>query len=105
MRMWMIPPEELCRKHLLGEHREIHTLYGSLIRGKSIFGYLENGLLEPQNMNQRHDDLVIEMKRRGYNHQSPLNVLYFVPVGYVNRDKSVSDLMNRCNQCFKEELK
>lgn len=24
MRMWMIDPKLLCRKHLLGEHNEIH---------------------------------------------------------------------------------
>ena len=24
MRMWMISPEWLCRKHLIGEHGEIH---------------------------------------------------------------------------------
>lgn len=100
MRMWMIPPEKLCRNHLLGEHNEIHMLYGSLKHGKNIFGYLEKGLLEPQNMNSRHDELEDEMKRRGYRHNSPLDVLCWVPVGHVNRDKSISDLVDRCNKCF-----
>jgi hypothetical protein len=30
MRMWMVPPKVMCRKHLLGEHVEIHMLAGSL---------------------------------------------------------------------------
>ena len=38
MRMWMLPPECMCRKHLLGEHVELHMLLGSMRRGKSIEG-------------------------------------------------------------------
>jgi len=28
MRMWMLNPKALCRKHLMGEHVEIHMLVG-----------------------------------------------------------------------------
>lgn len=38
MRMWMLPPETMCRKHLLGEHVELHMLLGSLRRGKTLTG-------------------------------------------------------------------
>ena len=40
MRMWMLPPKGLCRKHLLGEHVELHMLLGSMRRGKNIDGFL-----------------------------------------------------------------
>jgi len=28
--MWMTPPAGMCRKHLLGEHVELHMLLGQL---------------------------------------------------------------------------
>ena len=31
-------PETMCRKHLLGEHVELHMLLGSLRRGKTLTG-------------------------------------------------------------------
>ena len=40
MRMWMLPTAGMCRKHLLGEHVELHMLLGSLRRGKNIEGFL-----------------------------------------------------------------
>ena len=36
MRMWLVPPSHMCRKHLLGEHVELHMLLGTLKKGKSI---------------------------------------------------------------------
>ncbi len=27
MRVWDLPPKKLCREHLLGEHREFHTIW------------------------------------------------------------------------------
>lgn len=72
MRMWMIPPAGMCRKHLLGEHVEMHMFVGSILKDISMKGYLANGLLQPADLRKRHDDLVAEMLSRGYNHKSPL---------------------------------
>lgn len=30
MRMWMVDPKIMCRKHLLGEHLELHMLAGCI---------------------------------------------------------------------------
>ena len=73
MRMWMLPPETMCRKHLLGEHVELHMLLGSLRRGKNIDGFLAGKLVDPRRMFRRHEELVLEMERRGYRHASPLD--------------------------------
>ena len=54
MRMWMLPPEMMCRKHLLGEHVELHMLLGSLRRGKNIDGFLAGKLVDPRRMFRRH---------------------------------------------------
>jgi hypothetical protein len=75
MRIWDIPPEKLCRNHLLGEHRELHAIWSILTKGKT--GYANHpetkrwrGRLKALYL--RHEELVIELIRRGYRHQSPL---------------------------------
>ncbi len=35
MRIWDIPASKLCTKHLLGEHRELHTIWNILTQNKS----------------------------------------------------------------------
>lgn len=76
MRIWDLPPQELCRPHLLGEHRELHALWTILTEEKS--GYRNHpetkrwvGKLKA--LYNRHETLVDEMTKRGYVHKSPLN--------------------------------
>jgi len=99
MRMWMVAPKFMCRNHLLGEHRECHTLFGSLSIGRSIAGHLSRGQVEPQNLKARHDELADEMSRRGYRHTSPLENFPDAPVGRVDREASLNELMRRCVNC------
>lgn len=110
MRMWMIPPALLCRKHLLGEHNELHMLAGSLLRGKSLEGFIRNGLLEPACLVPRHDALAGEMRARGFRHQSPLpdaSALHEALTAYhphvrnatVNVEESLHELQRRCPEC------
>ncbi|GAB4437838.1 MAG: pyrimidine dimer DNA glycosylase/endonuclease V [bacterium] len=75
MRIWDLSPEILCRKHLLGEHRELHAIWTIITKGKR--GYTNHpetkrwvGRLRALYL--RHEALVAEMKRRGYHHSSPL---------------------------------
>lgn len=77
MRIWDVDPALLCRAHLLGEHRELHGLWNILTEGKA--GYRNHpetlrweGKLAA--LNRRHEALVTEITRRGYRHQSPLDV-------------------------------
>ena len=74
MRIWDIDPGELCRHHLLGEHRELHGLWNILTQKKE--GYSRHpetrrwvGKLTA--LYARHEALVREMERRGYAHRSP----------------------------------
>ena len=100
MRMWMVDPKKMCRKHLLGEHVEIHMLVGTLLKGLSIEGFLERGLLEPQSARKRHDALVAEMRARGYSHASPLPKFpRYECIVRVELERSEAELAARCPDC------
>ncbi len=77
MRIWDVPLQDLCRKHLLGEHRELHALWTILSQDRK--GYRNHpetkrwvGKLRA--LYKRHDAEVREMRRRGYNHYSDLDL-------------------------------
>jgi len=75
MRIWDIPPNKLCRNHLLGEHRELHAIWSVLTNDKK--GYARHpetlrwkGKLKA--LFYRHEALTQEMAARGFRHLSPL---------------------------------
>ncbi len=108
MRMWMINPELLCKKHLLGEHGEIHKHRHNFVKQHRITKRISPVVqIEPSSMESRHDMLAAEMIRRGYNHSSP----YSQPdISYLKDDEklakvdinnSLMDLTTRCPECAK----
>jgi len=106
MRMWMTPPAGMCRKHLLGEHVELHMLLGSLRRGKSIDGFISGRLVDPQMVFARHALLVEEMERRGFKHSSPIDAQECATLAarYAGRasidiSANLTELMRRCPDC------
>jgi hypothetical protein len=77
MRIWDVPVEELCRAHLLGEHRELHGLWNIITQDKK--GYSQHPETKrwvgrQAALYKRHENLVEEMRRRGYNHTTPLDI-------------------------------
>jgi len=101
--MWNIDPKHMCRKHLLGEHLEMHMFVGSINKKISMKGYLEKGFLEIHNLKKRHDALVEEMKKRGYNHKSPLPVINIrKKMGKVNVIQSYQEIVGKCKECRKQ---
>lgn len=76
MRIWDVPPSMLCRQHLLGEHRELHALWRILSEDRKGYAHHPEtkrwrGKLAALYL--RHEALVAEMERRGYQHASPLD--------------------------------
>ncbi|MHC4725460.1 MAG: pyrimidine dimer DNA glycosylase/endonuclease V [Planctomycetota bacterium] len=53
MRMWMVNPAVMCKKHLLGEHVECHMLVGHLQRKRRITNYIKLNLLQPKSLRER----------------------------------------------------
>lgn len=107
----MINPKVLCRKHLLGEHGELHKHRHMFEKQYSITGRIRPTIqIEPESMKKRHDELAQEILDRGYKHNSPYTQpsLLYLPSceknAIVDPFKSISDLKLRCKDC-KERIK
>lgn len=109
-RMWMGNPESYCRNHLLGEHKEIHQLLGTIKKKMRVGGYVQNNCIEITAMKDQHDKLVIEMEKRGWNHKSPLinqdeinEVASYLPkehmIAKVDVESSNKERFCRCEEC------
>lgn len=77
MRVWDIKPKYLCHKHLLAEHRELHGLWNILTKHGGKGGYSRHPetlrwVGKTKALYLRHEELVSEFNRRGYNHRTPL---------------------------------
>lgn len=103
MRMWMIDPSLLCRQHLLGEHSEIHKHKHNFEKRHNMSGRI--GQMFPLQMQARHDELVEELLRRGYNHNSPYEApdVSYLPAVVLNAEPDLianaDDLFRRCTAC------
>jgi Zn-dependent M32 family carboxypeptidase len=97
----MVNPRIMCRQHLLGEHAEIHMFIGTINRKKSVKGYLQKGLLEVHNLFSRHNELVEEMKTRGYKHHSEVEEEWKTAknAGFIDRKQNLEEVINRCLNC------
>ena len=76
MRIWDVPQSKLCRNHLLGEHRELHAIWSVLTRHKKGYSHHPETLRwkgKLRALYRKHDEIVSEMIKRGYQHRSPLN--------------------------------
>jgi hypothetical protein len=72
---------------------------GTIKLGKNIKGYLDKGLVEVHNIQNRHDELVAEMLRRGYKHNSPILFASGVISGKIDSSQNRLELHNRCPKC------
>jgi hypothetical protein len=108
MRMWGVPVEVLCNKHLCGEHHEMHMFAGSLRIGTRLDGFIRNNCLSLRHIKSRHDLLAAEMLERGLTHNSPLkeieeslykNILPHLRDRILDEDESRELLLSRCEEC------
>ena len=76
MRIWDVPPEKLCRNHLLGEHAELHGIWSIITQGKRGYAHHPEVLRWQGKLKAlflKHEEIVAEMERRGFNHNSSLD--------------------------------
>lgn len=104
MRQWNVNPKLMCRNHLLGEHFELHKLAGAINKGKNIEWAIVDGYVETGTIGKRHNQLVKEMIRRGYNHNSPLKQPRVKGEGKIDIKANIKELTKRCRICKKRKL-
>lgn len=94
--MWGVKPKFLCRKHLLGEHVEMHQEVGTLKNhphGEAVVkGHARKKQIDTSLIKERHEELVEEMERRGMSHESPLKYEDEKNLGSVNVEANLEDL-------------
>lgn len=100
--MWSgIDPGEMCRQHLLGEHKEIHQLVGTINAGRRL-GRVSR-YVRVEDARERHDALAREMVARGYAHRSPLPPIEREARGLehepLDDEEHRRDLRRRCGKC------
>lgn len=97
MRIWDISPSRLCRNHLLGEHRELHAMWVVITKHKKGYSLHPETLRwqgKLKAMYRRHEKLVEEMVKRGYNHNSPLD----------KRKATGSEIQNEYVDTFEDQI-
>ena len=105
MRMWMVDPTLMCKKHLLGEHGELHKFMHNWEKRHKIDGRLAGNAMEPLSYKARHDALADEMLARNYSHKSPLEQpdFSYLPVeqqlSKVDVAAAYELLVGRCEDC------
>lgn len=114
MRMWMVDPKIMCRKHLNGSHVEIHMFLGAIKKGTSMKGFINNNLLEAKSLKSYHDEIVDEMIFRGYRHNTKIDQDYFEECfnklsneyknHKINKESSLKELITRCPECKLRKL-
>jgi hypothetical protein len=105
--MWKVHPVFLCKKHLIGEHGEIHKFLPSFRKGYKVHGrFFPVVQIQFQGYKARHDALAQEMLDRGYNHKSPLidipDFQAIYPEYYhltIDIETAIKDLSSRCAEC------
>jgi len=104
MRIWATPVHLMCGKHLRGEHVELHMFASVIAKGKSVQGFIDDGLFDINQLASRHEIVAAEMLRRGGNHQSPLdfNAARYPQIettNHIDVRANTFELARRCPDC------
>jgi hypothetical protein len=74
---------------------------GTIKNKYSLNGYVTNGLVETNQIKTRHEELAVEMQKRGMKHKSFLEYNDKLNLGKVDVTNSLKELYKRCNNCAK----
>ncbi len=104
MRIWDIKPSCLCKNHLLAEHRELHAIWNVLTKNKKGYAHHPETLRWRGKLKAlffRHQKLVAEFQKRGYQHNSPLNPKLAIGSNkqdiFINTLKEQKEILKRKN--------
>lgn len=104
--MWLVDPRIMCKNHLLGEHREMHQVKGTVEKhkhGENILkGLADTNAIDTLLIKARHDTLVKEMKRRGWTgHSTPMDEVdnQYGGIGKIDKEENLELILERCKEC------
>ena len=104
MRLWNVPTNYLCDKHLLKEHSDLHKLINAIANNVSIKNHIKKGFVEVHNIPSRHIALVRELLTRGFGHTSliedvDVKLLKNCRRGKIDKSLSIKELCYWCKHC------
>ena len=101
MRMWQIPPNFMCQKHINGEHGELHKHLHNFQKKHSITGRIKPVVqIEPSSMEARHDKLANYINHNSSYKQPDISYLPIdEQMAKVDLNISYKDLSDRCPEC------
>jgi len=68
---------------------------GSIEKGTNVSRYIKNSMLEIHNLKNRHDELVKEFRKRGFNHKTPVEFVSDVEAGKIDIVENMNVLKER----------
>ena len=95
VRIWCLPLKLLDDKRLLGEHHELHVIFNVITKNLKGFSKHPQTLRFVDNLGMlvyRHNQQVTELKRRGFNHKSPLPETSQIRPYTYTKDQFLNDL-------------
>jgi len=99
----MLDPRIMCKKHILGEHGEIHKHRHNFVKKHSIKGRIFPIVqIEPASMKKRHDELAKYLNHKSEYEMPDISHLpHNQREAKVDKNISISDLSERCEVCRK----
>ena len=99
MNMLNCNPKILCKYHLQKEHFNVHEQYSKIIKKEKV----ELNIFIALNL--RHQELVLEQERRGYEHYTPLPQNTKPTTSTIDSDifssrRNLYNLLCECKLCF-----
>lgn len=104
--MLRVAPKYLCDKHLMAEHREMHSIASimsanstaSITARKLLEGKIRKGLVETHRVVERHNELAAEMVQRRMKHATPI-AQFTAPIAGKFRGDLLDEHMKKCFDC------
>lgn len=106
MRMWMVNPLLMCKKHINGEHNEIHKHRHNFVKKHSMAKRILLNQIEPKSMKVRHDELSLYIKHNSPYEMPDISYLTLSEQNYkIDTNSSFNELMIRCKDCRDKLIK
>lgn len=105
MRMWMLNPEYMCVKHIVGEHGEIHKHRHNFAKKHNMGKRLSERQIFPAYMKARHDELAKYINHKSEYEQPDISYLGDdgeIYPDFIDYSRNMYDLCDRCPDCRKK---